>query len=81
MKDETLRSRDWPIAIIEAVHEGDDREVRAATLRCHGKTYRRPSNMLIPFQADQEHPQAPSLPPPGSMSGTSSPSQDSAQSE
>ena len=53
IRDETLRLRDWPLAKIEEVHPGDDGEVRAVTIRCHGKTYTRPACKIIPFFSEE----------------------------
>ena len=55
IKDETLKTRDWPLARIEEVHPGDDGEVRAVTIRCHGRTYVRPTCRIIPFHSE-DHP-------------------------
>jgi len=52
VKDETLRVRDWPMAIVTRTYPGDDGEIRAVEIRCKGKTYSRPSTRLIPFVAD-----------------------------
>ena len=62
VKDETLRTRDWPIAIVEKIHPGDDQEVRVVTIRCHGRTYKRPTVKIIPFFTDQD--EAPPTSPP-----------------
>ncbi len=67
VKDETLRIRDWPLAIVEKVFPGDDGEIRAVQIRCHGKSYTRPANKMIPFISDEP---APNHSPPRRMSGT-----------
>ncbi len=66
VKDETLRIRDWPLAIVEEVFPGDDGEVRAVQLKCRGRSYKRAANRLIPFIRDETINHA----PPGRMSGT-----------
>jgi len=66
VKDESIKTRDWPIAIVEDVHPGDDGKTRVATIRCRGKLYRRPVVRLIPVLTDD----VTSSTPPGSMSGT-----------
>ncbi len=77
IKDETLKMRDWPLAIIEKVFPGDEGEVRAVQIKCRGKSYRRPANRLIPFIPDES---APNHSRPGRMSGTQPrQSQDQAQ--
>ena len=79
IKDETLKIRDWPLAIVDEVFPGDDGEVRAARLRCRDKTYNRAANRLIPFIPDEiEQPTQANIPAPGRMSGTL-PSQRQAQ--
>jgi len=65
LKDEILKSRDWPLAKIVAIHPGTDGVVRAVTLKCKGKTYTRASNRLVPLLTDHVEPQA----SPRSMSG------------
>jgi len=47
IKDETLKTLDWPIGIILEVHPGDDNVTRVVTLRCRGKEYRRSVERLI----------------------------------
>ncbi len=49
VKDETLKTRDWPLAKVEKIHPGDDGEVRAITLRCHGRTYVQLTCKIVPF--------------------------------
>lgn len=71
VKDETLRVREWPIAIVTEVHPGDDGEVRAVHIKCRGQTYLRPAHLLIPFLTDDNQEQDPPPSPPGRMSGTS----------
>ena len=72
VKDETLKTRDRPIAIIDEVFPGDDGEVCAVSLRCRGKLYRRRTAILIPFVPDEPETeeQNSSTPTPGRMSGT-----------
>jgi len=74
VKDETLKNRDWPLGKVEAVHPGDDGAVRAATIRCQGRTYKRPTCKLVPLLFDDDASStsqpSPSPPPPRSMSGT-----------
>ena len=41
IKDEVLRYRDWPIARVIEIFPGDDGNVRAADVLCHGKLFRR----------------------------------------
>ncbi len=56
VKDDTLRYRDWPLAIITRTYPGDDGLVRAVDIRCRGKEYTRPLKMVIPFiLADVDH--------------------------
>ncbi len=73
VRDETLRSRDWPVAVVETAHAGDDGHVRAVTLRCRGKRYTRAIHRLIPLITDEDQviPKTPQASP-GSMSGTTS---------
>ncbi len=86
VKDESLRSRSWPLAIITKLHSGDDGVSRVATLRCRGKTYQRPVHRLVHLVTDSDEDiQAakesatstssditPSPAPPGVCSGSSS---------
>ncbi len=67
VKDETLRIRDWPLAFVEEVFPGDDGEVRAAQVRCRGKSYKRAANRLILFTTDGS---TDNQSCPGRMSGT-----------
>lgn len=53
-RDETLRARDWPIAMVTANHPGDDGVTRTATIRCRGRTYKRPTVKLILAITDQD---------------------------
>jgi len=53
IKDETLKIRDWPLAIIEETFPGDDNEVRTVKLRCRGKSYKRSTDRVIPFTPDE----------------------------
>ncbi len=68
IRDETLKVRDWPLARIIELFPGDDGKVRAVAFRCHGRTFTRPTNRLIPFLSDDDPTLCP--PPPWSMSGT-----------
>jgi len=54
IRDETLKSRDWPLAIVEELHSGTDGVTRAATLKCQGKTYKRATNRLVPLVTDED---------------------------
>lgn len=54
LKDESLRTRSWPLAVVECLHPGTDGVSRAATIRCQGKTYLRPTNKLVPLLTDQD---------------------------
>ncbi len=73
VRDETLRSRDWPVAVVETAHVGDDGHVRAVTLRCRGRKYARAVNRLIPLITDEDQARPKTLQAsPGSMSGTTS---------
>ncbi len=52
VKDEVLKVRQWPLARIIKTFPGDDGQVRAVRLRCHGKEYTRAIQLLIPFTPD-----------------------------
>ncbi len=54
IKDESLKSRAWPLAVVEKIHPGSDEVARAATLRCKGKLYQRPTNKLVPLITDAD---------------------------
>ena len=54
VKDESLRSRSWPLALITALHTGDDGVSRVATIRCLGKTYQRPVHRLVHLVTDAD---------------------------
>ncbi len=54
VKDESLRSRSWPLAVIHKLHPGDDGISRVATIRCRGKTYLRPVNRLVCLVTDAD---------------------------
>jgi len=54
VKDESLHSRSWPIALITELHPGDDGIARVATLSRHGKEFRRPVVRLVPLVTDSE---------------------------
>ncbi len=54
IKDESLKSRAWPLAVVEEIHPGSDGVARAATLRCKGKLYQRPTNKLVPLITDAD---------------------------
>ena len=54
LKDETLRTRDWPLALITELHPGDDGVSRVATLRCCGKIYQRPVHRLVHLVTDAD---------------------------
>jgi len=47
VRDETLRTLDWPIAIVTDTHPGEDGITRVVSLRCRGKEYRRSVDRLI----------------------------------
>ena len=75
VRDETLKTQDWPIAIIQEIHPGDDNQVRAVSIRCKGKSYLRSVHRLIPLITDDDEKQPtsserPLSAGPGSMSGT-----------
>ncbi len=72
VKDETLKSRAWPLAVVEELHCGTDGVTRAVTLRCKGKQYQRSANRLVPLvtDSDEDHHERTSSPaPPGVCSG------------
>ncbi len=75
VKDESLKSRSWPLALVTELHPGDDGVSRVATLRCRGKIYTRAVNRLVPLVTDANENSASSdLPaassaPPGVCSG------------
>ncbi len=90
VKDESLKSRAWPLAVIEELHKGSDGVARAATLRCKGKLYQRPANRLVPLITDADENKhtsdvssdiTPSPAPPGVCSGFSSPNRGIAQAD
>ncbi len=54
VKDESLRSRSWPLAIITKLHSGEDGVSRVATLRCRGKIYQRPVHRLVHLVTDAD---------------------------
>ncbi len=54
VKDETLRTRDWPIAKVIKTYPGDDRVVRVVDIICRGTTYRRPVVKLVLALTDDE---------------------------
>ncbi len=66
LKDETLRVREWPLAVITKIFPGTDGQVRTVQLRCRGQTYTRAANRTIPFVSDdgQHSTDAPSTPAP-----------------
>ncbi len=80
VKDESLRSRDWPLATITSLHPGDDGIVRAVTLQCRGRSFQRASNRLVLLVTDAQQEEQElncptdephsTFPAPGSMSGT-----------
>ncbi len=53
VKDETLATRQWPVAVITEVFPGDDGQIRVVELRCKGKTYRRATERLIPLRREE----------------------------
>ncbi len=57
VKDESLRSRSWPLAIIEKLHSGDDGVSRVATISCRGKSYQRPVHRLVRLITDADEEQ------------------------
>ena len=54
VKDESLNSRNWPLARIIAVFPGDDGNVRAVDIKCQGRIYRRSTHQLI-FLFEKDH--------------------------
>jgi len=60
LKDDSLAYRQWPLAKVLEVHEGDDGVVRVVDVLCQGKKLRRATIHLIPF--GKEH-GPPTLPP------------------
>ncbi len=54
VKDETLRTRDWPIAKVIKTYPGDDGVVRVVDIICRGTTYRRPVVKLVLALTDDE---------------------------
>ncbi len=58
VKDESLRSRSWPLALVTKLHPGDDNITRVATLYCRGKEYKRPVIRLVPLITDEEEAEA-----------------------
>jgi len=54
VKDETLVTRQWPVAVITDVFPGDDGQIRVVELRCKGKTYRRATERLIPLRREAD---------------------------
>ena len=54
VKDESLRSRSWPLALVTKLHPGDDNVTRVATLYCRGKEYKRPVTRLVPLVTDAD---------------------------
>ncbi len=54
IKDEVLKERIWPIARFLDTFPGDDGQVRAVRLLCHGKQYTRATQLLIPFCPDDQ---------------------------
>lgn len=50
VKDDTLKLRDWPVAVISKTHA--DGQVRAVELQCRGQTYSRAVNRVILLPAE-----------------------------
>ena len=50
--DENRKRQEWPLAIIEELHEGRDGLTRAVTLRTAKGQLRRPIAKLVPLEAD-----------------------------
>ncbi len=51
---EEFATRTWPLGRITEVHPGADGKVRVVTLRCRGKTYKRPANKIVLILPEQE---------------------------
>ncbi len=58
IKDDSLCTRNWPIARIIKTFPGDDGLVRAVDVQCRGQVYRRSSHQMI-FLFEEAHPSAP----------------------
>ena len=57
LKDEALRDRSWPMAVITTVHPGCNGLVHVVDLRARGKTYRRSTDrlvLLVPADQDRD---------------------------
>ena len=57
LKDEALRDRSWPMAVITTVHPGRNGLVHVVDLRARGKTYRRFTDclvLLVPADQDRD---------------------------
>ncbi len=53
VKDETLVTRQMPVAVITDVFPVDNGQIRVVELRCKGKTYRRATERLIPLRIEE----------------------------
>ena len=62
VKDETLRQRSWPLALIVRTYPGKDNLVRVVDIRCHDKIFRRPIHKLEKLFSTEEDSR---LQPPG----------------
>ncbi len=62
VKDETLRVREWPVARVEKIYAGSDGQVRAADIRCGGRTYTRPTVKLILLEKEKDEQTGPGHP-------------------
>ena len=69
IKDEVLKNRTWPLAKVLKTFPGDDDQVRAAKLLCHGKEYVRATQLLIKLydEEDETTPTSTSLTPPAEV--------------
>ncbi len=72
VKDESFQCRTWPLAIVTQIHPGDDGVARTASIRCHGKIYKRPTCKLILAVPKKNSETSSPSPRPRSMSGTPS---------
>ncbi len=65
LKDDTIRVRQWPIAVVQATYPGDNGQTRAVDILCRGKTYTRNTDRPIPlplYDVTQLTTSSPSLP-------------------
>ena len=47
LKDDSLMSRHWPLALVLKAYPGEDNLVRVVEVRCQGKIYKRAINRLV----------------------------------